>query len=422
MVSAPAGQTSGINAALPLGGAIRGKVTGRGGRPLAGVCASAVNTAAPPSFASLLIAGIGGPGPAITSSRGIYQVSGLPAGRYHVLFSPCYDGTQRYAGQWFRDKVSVNAATVVRVRAGRTSAGIGARLTIGGTISGRVVSAARKPLRNICVSAASSSASLAAGTATGRRGTYTIQGLASGRYTVEFSPCLNENLITVVARARVTAPHATAGVNATMRGGGSMAGAVTLSSGQPASGVCVEAYHKNAAAPAGFGSTGIDGSYQMTGLSAGTYQVYFGDPQCLIASVGLAPQWYDNQATQATANSVRVTVGGTTGSIDAVLQPDGQITGTVSGPSATPLSGICVTAFPRSGGSPPVVAVTGTSGGYTLTDLLPGSYKVRFSAGCGATGYATQWYQDAASRKSAKVIRIAADQTRFAVDATLSKG
>ena len=67
-----------------------------------------------------------------------------------------------------------------------------------------------------------------------------------------------------------------------------------------------------------------------------------------------------------------------------------------------------------------MVAVTGPSG-YTLGDLLPGQYKVRFSAGCGAAGYATQWYQDVASRKAAKTITVVANQTASGVSATLSK-
>ena len=169
------------------------------------------------------------------------------------------------------------------------------------------------------------------------------------------------------------------------------------------------------------GFTGLDGSYLASGLAAGTYQVYFGDPQCLLTAPGLAPQWYSGQLTQAAAMKVTVTVGHTTGSIDAALQPDGQITGSVSGPTATPLAGACVTAVPvPADGSLPVVAVTGSSG-YTLGDLVPGGYKVRFSAGCGAVGYATQWWDDAASRKAATVVTVGPNQDVPGISATLSK-
>jgi hypothetical protein len=68
-----------------------------------------------------------------------------------------------------------------------------------------------------------------------------------------------------------------------------------------------------------------------------------------------------------------------------------------------------------------VVAVTGTSGGYTLAELLPGDYKVRFSSGCGATGYATQWNGGAASQAAANPIPVGAGQTQSGINANLSK-
>jgi Carboxypeptidase regulatory-like domain len=430
-VSAPAGRTSGINAVLRPGGSIRGVVTGQAGHPVAGVCVAAVNTKGTlPALRGIssigfLIGrfGIGGATQVgITGPHGAFDISGLAAGRYQVSFSQCFP-PRRYAWQWYRGKSSASAATDVTVRAGKAASGIDAHLVLGGTISGRVVNASGKPLSNICILATNQSTNVVVGAVPGRGGTYTIPSLSSGRYTVEFSPCGNQNLVTVVAHVRVTAPHTTAGVNVTLRSGGSIAGNVSAGSSGPAvSNTCVEVYGKNSAQPAGFGFTGLDGSYLASGLAAGTYQVYFGDPNCLFTAPGLAPGWYNDQATQGAATPVNVTVGATTPSIDAALQPDGKITGTVSGSSGSPLSGACVTAIPLSAGvSLPVVAVT-RPGGYTLADLLPGQYKVRFSSGCGAIGYATQWYRDKASRKIATVITVGADQTMSGVSATLSKG
>ena len=424
-VSALAGETSGINAVLPLAGRISGTVTGKAAHPLSGVCVFAVDTKGSSALSgtTALVATIGEAELTLTGSRGTYQISGLAAGRYQVSFEPC-TGSSRYAQQWFRGKASAQAATAVRVRAGKTTARIDGRLVIGGAISGHVVNAAGKPLRNICIVAAAGSAGPVGEAVTGKTGTYTVPALASGRYTVEFSPCGSQNLITVVTQVRVTAPHAKTSVNATMHAGGSIAGTVTASSGPPVSQACVEIYSENSAEPVDAVYTGLDGSYLATGLAAGTYQVYFGDPECLFGTPGLAPQWYNGQATQATATGVPVTVGTTAQSIDVTLQPDGQITGTVSAaPSASPLSGVCVTAIPVSGsGSPAVVAVTGTSGGYTLADLLPGQYKVKFSAGCGAVGYATQWWDDVSSEATATVVTVAAGETVSPpVSAVLSK-
>ena len=430
LVSAPAGKTSGINAVLKPGGSISGVVTGNGGHPLAGVCAVAVDTkggALPPVrgligslFINILGASDYGVG-AVTGRHGAYQISGLATGSYQVTFFPC-SGSYRYAEQWYRDKATAQAATTVAVRAGKTTASIDGRLVVGGTISGRVTGTTGHPLRNICVVAVGQSGGAIGATVTGKTGTYIIGGLGSGRYTVGFEPCGTQNYVTVITHARVTAPHTTT-VNATMRTGGSIAGALTAgsASGPPVSDSCAEVYTANSAQIVGVGFTGLDGSYLVSGLPAGNYQVYFGDPQCLLAAPGLAPQWYSGQPTQSAATTVAVTVGHTTGSIDAALQADGQITGTVSGPTATPLAGACVTAVPApADGSLPVVAVTGSSG-YTLSDLVPGGYKVRFSAGCGATGYATQWWDDVTSSKDATVIPVGPNDVVPDISATLSK-
>ncbi|HEY2078018.1 MAG TPA: hypothetical protein VGH53_16930, partial [Streptosporangiaceae bacterium] len=72
------------------------------------------------------------------------------------------------------------------------------------------------------------------------------------------------------------------------------------------------------------------------------------------------------------------------------------------------------------GSALPVLAVT-RSGGYTLADLTPGRYKVKFSAGCGAAGYVTQWWQQKTSQKTATVIRVGSGQDTSGISATLGK-
>jgi len=61
------------------------------------------------------------------------------------------------------------------------------------------------------------------------------------------------------------------------------------------------------------------------------------------------------------------------------------------------------------------------SGSYTLLQLPPGRYKVKFSSGCGATGYVTQWWQDAPTRRAATVVTVSAGQTVSGISATLAK-
>jgi hypothetical protein len=191
-------------------------------------------------------------------------------------------------------------------------------------------------------------------------------------------------------------------------------------SGTPVAEACAEFISANPNSPGGIGFTGPTGRYMATGIAPGSYQVYFGDPSCTLNPPDLAPQWYNDQPTQATATRVPITVGHTTPGIDAALQADGSITGAVDGPSSKALSGVCVTAMPLVAGSMPIMAIS-KSGSFSLAGLLPGRYKVEFSSGCGATGYLTQWWKDVSSRQAATVINVSAAHSVTGIDATMAR-
>ncbi len=86
----------------------------------------------------------------------------------------------------------------------------------------------------------------------------------------------------------------------------------------------------------------------------------------------------------------------------------------MSGPGAQPLAGVCVTAFPHVGDPTPVVAITGADGSYTVPTAVPGGYKVEFSSGCGASGYAAAQYPSA--------VTVKAGAATSGIDATLATG
>ncbi len=109
--------------------------------------------------------------------------------------------------------------------------------------------------------------------------------------------------------------------------------------------------------------------------------------------------------------------GQTTSSVDAALKLSGGISGTVRGPDGHPVAGICAEAVPVFAGASTIVGVS-TAGGYRIVGIQPGSYRVRFTAGCGATGYATQWWQHASAR-TAKVIVVHASHMVTGIDASL---
>ena len=132
------------------------------------------------------------------------------------------------------------------------------------------------------------------------------------------------------------------------------------------------------------------------------------------------PQWYQNSPTAAGATLVQVTAGRTRTGIGATLTADGEISGTVTGPAQAGLAGVCVTVRLSAASAVPVVAVSTSTGSYSVSGLTPGSYTVKFAAGCGATGVATQWWQDASSQSAATPVTVAAETTTTGINAAMT--
>jgi protocatechuate 3,4-dioxygenase beta subunit len=373
---------------------------------------------------------------ATSYEHGHYQIGGLAAGRYLVQFSNCLTPSpSKLAPQWYRGVSTEAHATSVTVRSGQTTAGISAQMTVGGTITGRVVGPTGKPASRICVTAFSSLAQTGVFGRTGRAGRYRLTGLSTGRWSLTFTPCSSRSDLALVNRpgtVRVAAPHTVTGVDIRLPLGGSVSGRVTSKSGgKPLGGVCVILAPVKAIGGFSFASTDAHGRYEATQLQAGSYRVYIADPSCNEfpdAVPPFAPQWYNGQPRPGTASVVHVSAGGAKTGINAALSPFAAVTGTVQTQAHAPVPGECVIALPfhaaadPATGAPaqPEVAVTDRTGGYTLTALMPGRYKIAFRSRCGASGFATQWWDDAGSAKSAKVLYVGF-ATITGIDATLRR-
>lgn len=422
------GVTTTLNEKLSQAGVITGRVTDKSGHPIANVCVYVAN-----ARNRLLIDQVNGG--VMTGDHGRYDVGQLTPGRYFVQFVDC--GTGVYGSQFYHGKDNESFATPVRVQAGQTTTGISDVLTVGGTISGRVTGPSGKPANGTCVGAYDA-ASLSFGFGfTGKTGRYTLRGLSSGRYSVSFSACYPEspNLasVTLPGLVRVVAPRAIAGVNVALAAGGSISGIVTGNSSSPGpqNQACVLAVPTNPNGSYPLVWTDPRGHYVMSGLAAGTYRVYLDDPGCDVYDFGvsgLAGQWYQNQPDQAAANLVTVSAAGTTTGISAALRPLGAITGQVTNLAHAGVGGECVTAIPFGAGRDPFsgtapapdIAISRVTGRYTMLDLAPGQYKIEFTVGCGDSGFATQWWNNASSAKSASVITVGFE-TVPGIDATLRR-
>ena len=423
--------TVGFSFWAPAGAATTGSITGTvvaasNSAPLGGICVEALQTG-----------GQIGSGDATTASDGTYTVTGLPAGTYTVSFTSdagCGNTTD-YEPQWYNEQSSAGSATPVTVTAGATTSNVNGSLLLVGTITGTVTAAqGGAALSGICVSATESSGPGFGFTQTASDGTYSITGLVTGSYTVEFSVngCGNSsNLLpqwyngassaSAATGVAVVAGSTTPSINAAMVAGGAISGTVTASvGGAQIGGICVSVFQSGSTI--GTATTTSNGSYTVGELPSGSYTVEFA-PGC--GDVGsYLPQWYNDQSSAGSANSVSVTDGSTTSGINGSLLPGGIVTGTVTAAvGGADLQGICVNAS-QTGGSGTGSATTAANGTYTVDNLPTGTYTVEFSAGsCGNTGnYADQWYNSESSAAAANPVSVTAGSTTSSINAAMEPG
>jgi hypothetical protein len=403
--------TTGIDAVMRTGGTISGTILGRDGKPVRGACPLAYDPALP-GLLSDAFGILSGP-----RANGQYRLTGLPAGSYRVETVLCFGN--KYASQWYRDKDSAASASPVNVRAGHVTAGIDFRLHAGGSVSGRVTSAAGKPLANVCVLLDNSRGGEVDLGITGPSGRYILTEAPLGSYTVKFAYCLTLSPSLAPAEktgVRISSTRPVRGLDAVLRPGASISGTVLggVEGGgppAPAAGVCVEATPKSGNGVATVAVTGASGRYDLSGLAAGKYSLLFTDYCDGGAPLPLAPLRVQRLVPVGRSSAATVNV---------TMLADGQITGTVDGPGSQPLAGICVTAQPVKAGTSPVLAVTTSTGSYSIGSLVPGSYRVKFSAGCGTTGYATQWFRDATSAAQATPVTVTPGEPTNGISAALA--
>jgi hypothetical protein len=408
------GRTETVDFKLGHGGSISGTVTDRAGHPLGNMCVLIAN---PKTKALLDIPG----NPTMTGRGGQYRAGGLPPGQYILQYSDCRRRpSPQFGPQWYSRRTTAGTATPVTVKAGQPTTGIDAMLSAGAKISGTVNGPTGKPVGRICVKAQDPAALAFSEAKTDGQGHYSMSGLGTGRYSLSFSPCGRHaaNLGSVSVQSQVIAPRTTT-VDARLKEGGSISGVVLDGSdgSAPEALSCVTAIPTDPHSSQQTANVDLKGRYFLRGLAPGTYRVYFSDIHCYyvgFADTLDAPQWYRAKPTESEASQVTVSAGHVTKAIDAKLVPSGPITGRVTNAGGAGLGQECVTAIPFDAKPDPVfgdpimpeVAVSNSSGRFALTGLLPGQYKIKFSSDCGRTGYANQWWDDATSQSSAKVINL----------------
>lgn len=398
----------GIDAALQPDAAIAGKVTATSGRPLAGV-----------EVVAVALEG-GAQTTAATEGDGTYTLSGLTPGEYKVTFEP---GAKHFAEQWYSGAASESDASVLTLAPGEQRAGIDAQLqataaSIEGTV--RDSSGAVSGVQVI----ASSPGGEQAGTAlSASDGSYVIEGLAPGSYTVQFEAEEAGDVsqyydgveqLSEATSIALTEDQEAQGIDATLKRGAVISGAVTAAGGSPLSGVQVE-ITDSAGDFVAAGVTESDGSYTISGLPPGTYLAQF-EP----LGSDYVGQYFDGANSAEAAQPITLSAGDVREGVDAELAPGAGITGTVSdAASGEGISDVEVSAI-SSEGADAGHARTTSSGAYTISGLTPGKYTVEFEPT--QSKYVGQYYEDAAGAESARVLTLAGGETKEGVNAALTVG
>jgi len=408
------GTVSGVNAKLPAPGTITGIVTGPTGKPAAGICVFPEGLTGEPSNVFTEI--VTDANPPESNKHGVYRLTGLAAGKYGLEFFPCQ--SLRFASQWYRQATEFSGLTPVVVRSGHVNAHVNEKMVIGQSVSGRIVKAGSShPVARACVTATDKSGNFVGFAESRKDGSYTVGHLAAGGYSLQVGPCIGGALANVVrSHVKVGSSKPLAGINVPLPVAGRVTGLVTGGSpALPVGGVCVTATPKTGAGVPATAFSTFDGRYSVGGLAPGKYRIEFSS-LCLLSPGGFVSQWFDGKATRGLATPVGVAAGKTTGPVDATLAADGAISGSVRA-SGSLKAGVCVLAFPKTGGQTPTVGVTDAKGTYLIGGLAPGRYVVEFAGGCGVKSYRTQWFNGSSSRNGAQPVVVKVGRTTANINA-----
>ena len=199
----------------------------------------------------------------------------------------------------------------------------------------------------------------------------------------------------------------------------SITGTVTDSSAEPLADICVYAYNSNGT-EVGNTRTNSNGEYILFELDTGNYRVSFSD--CSFnTSNNVLDEYYNNQASLASATPIPVLAGSETSGINAQLVTASSISGTVTNGSGTPLSSICVVAYDSNLNRLGQFTNTDANGHYRIKGLRAGSYRVHFTD-CGAASHDVfdEYFDDKSSLESATPILVSEGAETSGIDVEMT--
>ncbi len=403
---------------VPAGAAGAGSITGRvvgasDGTPVSGICVSLEK------------------GPStVTDGDGVYSLTGLDPGAYKLVFSDC-NPTPRFRTQWYLQADTSGAATTVDVSDGVDTPLPDVALSEGVVVSG-TVTAGGKPLADASVDVSPTDSGNSMHATTDVDGHYATEPLAPGDYRVRFADDYGSGAwakqfwngqpswgtADTLTLTSSDVPER-GGVDAALTASAQIHGTVTATDGSPLAGICVDANvsHDGSWDRVDGTTTGPDGTYAISGLPAASYAVRFSD----CAGGHHVDQWYDGATGPDSATSVVLAAGEDHGGVDAQLGDGIAVAGRVTDSSGAPLAGISVSVNP-SGSGQGGWAQTDADGNYRTGGVLPGDYRVQFSAPGPDPAWATQYWSGQLTWNTAQLLHVSSSDgpTHGGIDASMT--
>lgn len=365
---------------------------------------------------------------AAANAAGEYQITGLSPGTYKVEFEAyaCAKPGEcvpiNYVPQYYAGKAELSEADTITVASTRVEH-IDAALQPGGVITGTARDASSHAAISgveVCALAAGSGEKEHCATS-GAGGEYTIIGLSTGAYKIEFNAAgtCSESGCNYLAQfyegvagfgeatlVGATSGQTTTGIDAAMGPGARISGKVTNTGGTTLEkvSVCVEAVSPEYFA---CGFTNAAGEYVVSGLPAASYTVNF------------YPASGANLLSEELRN-VSVSAGQTVGNVDAKLAVGGEIGGKVEA-GGVGVGNVRVCALEPASGYPARCGETNTGGEYTIQSVPAGSYKVSFVPPY-YSSEAFQYYSAKSTFVAAETISVKAGALTGSINAHLTAG
>jgi protocatechuate 3,4-dioxygenase beta subunit len=442
--------TAGVDAEMEEGAELSGTVTDTSAEPIEGIQVCVQDAESGEGWTCNQ-----------TGEDGEYKMAGIPAGKYKVQFTNNSCGPEgcvqlNYVPQYYDGKDNFEEADVLDLSPGDALASIDAALEEGAQIEGTVTNGSAEPIEGIQVCVADATAEWFDEpmwcSQTDAEGDYTIAGLRTGAYAVQFSGnscgelgCFQLNYVREFYDDRANFKEADpvsvgvgdtlTGIDAELEEGAEISGTVTDAGEAPIEGVQVCAQDAESGEGWWCNQADGEGKYTVAGLPAGKYVVEFSGNSCGglgCFQLNYARQYWNGKDRFEEADVLDLSVGEAATGIDAEMEEGATISGTVTDANGAPLMNMQVCPYDAQSGDfeegEERCAFTDAVGEYEIAGLGTGEYKVQFTnwtcgeEECTQLNYVRQYWKGKASFDEADPIDVAAGDVVTGIDAELQKG